>query len=115
MEQLGIRQVQEPHEVGRIGSRSGGGQRNPEQRDPERRQQRQPGRSPASAELALALDTPGRAELEARPEVDATGELRIRITDRRSGQTIAVVTPEELATLARATGLPAGLLVERSS
>lgn len=114
MEQLGIRQVQEPHEVGRIGSRAGGGQRDPDRRE-QRQPAREPGRSPAAAELALALDTPGRAELEARPEVDATGEVRIRIVDRRRDETVVVITPEELATLAKSTGLPAGLLVQRSS
>jgi len=114
MEQLGIGQIQELHEVGRISGRTPGGSTR-ERREREPARQPPPERASAAAELAVALATPGRAELEARPEVDAAGELRVRIIDRRRGETVAVVTPAELAALAQQTGLPPGLLMQRSS
>jgi hypothetical protein len=68
----------------------------------------------AAPELARALSEDGRA-LEARYELDAAGEPRIRIVDGARGETVAVLTPEELRALAEQTGLPPGLLLRTSS
>ncbi|MQA00605.1 MAG: hypothetical protein GEU80_14955 [Dehalococcoidia bacterium] len=66
-------------------------------------------------ELSLALIDGARGHLEARFEQDAEGHARIRIVDRERGETVAVLTPEELRALAEQTGLPPGLLVQTSS
>ena len=39
----------------------------------------------------------------------------IRIVDRESGESVAVVTPEELRELAEQTGLPTGMLLQAQS
>ncbi|MFA7295979.1 MAG: hypothetical protein WC211_02175 [Dehalococcoidia bacterium] len=66
-------------------------------------------------ELAVALLDGNAGSLSARYEVDADGVVRIRILDTAHGQTVAVVTPEELRVLAERTGLPPGLLVRTST
>ena len=72
-----------------------------------------PDRQRAGAEeLAVALAQSDRGELTARYEQDGDGNGRIHITDSSSGETVAIVTPEELRAMAEATGLPPGLLVE---
>lgn len=82
-----------------------------QERHPERdRERREGGRE----ELAIALDEPGRA-LAAHLEQDADGVPMVRITDRLRGDTVAVVTPEELRSMAEQTGLPAGLLFQARS
>lgn len=84
----------------------------------QRRGQEQPrerGAAPGAEELAVAFAEDGRAAIEARYEQDADGNPRIRIVDRESGETIAVVTPEELRALAEQTGLPPGLLIHTST
>ncbi|MEX2446425.1 MAG: hypothetical protein WD734_03720 [Dehalococcoidia bacterium] len=70
---------------------------------------------PGAEELALAVDGVGRGTLRARFELDAEGGPLVRILDDASGETVALVTPEELRGLAEATGLPSGLLVRLSS
>ena len=70
---------------------------------------------PGAEELAVALAEDGRAAMEARYEQDADGNALIRIVDTARGETVAVVTPDELRRLAEQTGLPAGLLVRTSS
>lgn len=73
-------------------------------------------RQPQGAEeLAVALHLDRPAEIEARYETDHDGAPRIRIIDRRRNETVAVLTPEELRTLAESTGLPPGLLVRKAS
>jgi hypothetical protein len=62
-------------------------------------------------ELALALTEDWRPAMEARYEEDDSGAPRIRVVDTQSGETVAVVTPEELRALAVGTGLPPGLLM----
>jgi len=82
----------------------------------EGRHQQQPGEHQArtgSEELAVALD--GRAHLTARFEQDADGQPLVRILDRERGETVALLTPEELRSLAEQTGLPTGMLVQRAS
>lgn len=83
------------------------GQGSPEQRDDEGRR--------GSEELALALQERGRGPMVARFEQDADGQPLVRIVDRDRGETVAVLTPEELRTLAEQTGLPTGLLVQVTS
>lgn len=68
---------------------------------------------PGAEELALALD--GRSQLSARFEQDADGQPLVRVFDRERGETVALLTPEELRTLAEQTGLPPGMLVHISS
>lgn len=81
------------------------------------RQQEQPRqeRRPGAPELAVALAEDGRAAMEARYEEDADGHPLIRVLDAERGETVAVLTPDELRTLAEQTGLPPGLLVRASS
>lgn len=62
-------------------------------------------------ELAVALDEGGRS-LRAQFEEGSEGEARVRILDRATGGTIAVLTPDELREMAEQTGLPAGLLFQ---
>lgn len=66
-------------------------------------------------ELAVALDEGRRAHLAARLEQDADGMPLVRIIDRDRGETVAVLTPEELRALAEQTGLPSGLLFQGRS
>lgn len=80
----------------------------------ERRQHREGDSSPAGAEeLAVALD--GRRHLSARFEQDADGQPLVRVIDRERGETVALLTPDELRRLAEQTGLPTGMLVHLSS
>ena len=81
-----------------------------------RQQQPQGGHArPGAEELALALDGHGRGALSAHFEQDADGQPLVRIFDRERGETVALLTPEELRDLAEQTGLPPGLLVHISS
>ncbi len=86
------------------------------------RQDRRHGQAPqqdrsrrGSEELALALSEDGGAAVEARLEQDESGATVIRVVDIESGESIAVVTPEELRDLAEQTGLPTGLLLQARS
>ena len=73
-------------------------------------------RSAGAEELAVALAESERGQaLTATYEIDANGEPLIRIVDQVRGETVALITPEELKTLAEDTGLPPGLLVRLSS
>ncbi len=54
-------------------------------------------------------------QLRARFEQDSEGHPLVRIVDRDSGETVALLTPEELRDMADATGLPPGLLVQLAS
>lgn len=82
-----------------------------EERPPGDRQDGQRERPRGAEELAVALHIDHQSEIEARYETDVDGEPRIRIVDRRRNETVAVLTPEELRTLAESTGLPPGLLL----
>ena len=82
------------------------GHRDREEGEPERR---------GAEELALALDEGRRVHLVARFEQDADGAPLVRIVDRDRGETVAVLTPDELRTLAEQTGLPTGLLLQAKS
>ncbi|MDA1062414.1 MAG: hypothetical protein O2895_05865 [Chloroflexi bacterium] len=86
-------------------------------RDQERREDapRDGGPPPGSEELAVALSEDGRGAMTPRLEQNEQGETVIRIVDSTSGETVAVVTPEELRELAEQTGLPAGMLIETKS
>ncbi|MGE3855633.1 MAG: hypothetical protein AB7G21_01600 [Dehalococcoidia bacterium] len=68
---------------------------------------------PGAEELAVALD--GRQHLSARFEQDSDGQPLVRVVDRERGETVALLTPEELRRLAEQTGLPTGMLVHLSS
>lgn len=83
------------------------------QRD-DRHEERQERERGGREELAVALGEPGRA-LVAHLETDADGEAVVRIVDRVGGETIAVLTPDELRVLAEQTGLPPGLLFQARS
>lgn len=67
--------------------------------------------APGAEELAVALTGDGRAAMEAHYEQDADGSPRIRIVDAESGETIALLAPEELKALTEQTGIPPGLLL----
>ena len=75
---------------------------------------RRPGH-PGAEELSVALHGAGHGSLTARFEQDGEGAPMVRIVERESGETIALLTPEELRDMAEATGLPAGLLVQLAS
>ncbi len=62
-------------------------------------------------ELAVALDEGGRS-LSAHLEDGPDGVPQVRVRDRRTGATVAVLTPDELRTMAEQTGLPSGLLFQ---
>lgn len=70
---------------------------------------------PGAEELAVALSASDDADLTAHYEQSEDGAALIHIVDGKSGETVAIVTPEELRAMAEATGLPAGLLVEVAS
>jgi hypothetical protein len=90
-----------------------------DQRRQGERRDRQPGndrqRQPGAEELAVALHGAGHGALRARFEQDGEGRPLVRIVDRGTGETVALLTPEELRDLADATGLPPGLLVQLAS
>jgi hypothetical protein len=87
---------------------------------PDQRRQREPQQERrdsheerrGSEELAVALQEHGRGPMVARFEQDAEGQPLVRIVDREHGDTIALLTPDELRALAERTGLPTGLLVQ---
>ncbi len=66
-------------------------------------------------ELAVALDEHERGALVARLEPGTGDGPSVRILDRESGETVAVLTPDELRELAEQTGLPSGLLIQLST
>ena len=68
-----------------------------------------------SEELAIALSEDGRSTMAAHLEQTDDGATIIRVVDQESGETIAVVTPEELRELAEQTGLPTGMLLQAKS
>ena len=70
---------------------------------------------PGAEELAVALSAGGRGAMQAQYEEDATGNPQIRIVDVERGETVAVMSPEELRALAEQTGLPAGLLLRTAT
>lgn len=70
---------------------------------------------PGAEELAVALSAAGRGPMRAQYEEDATGNPQIRIVDVERGETVAVMSPEQLRVLAEQTGLPAGLLLHTAS
>lgn len=84
-----------------------------QQREPQGERRRRP--APGAEELALALTDGGGAAMEAHYEEDADGNPLIRIIDGERGETVAVLTPEELRTLTEQTGLPPGLLIRAVS
>lgn len=96
-----------------VGGVASDGDGQAQQRGQEQSQKRRA--SPGAEELAVAFSEDGRTTIEARYEQDADGNPRIRIIDRERGETIAVVTPEELRVLAAQTGLPPGLLFHTST
>ncbi len=77
--------------------------------------ERSPRPRPGAEELAVALSESDRTELSAHYEPGEDGEGLIYIIDNKSGETVAILTPEELRAMAETTGLPAGLLVEVAS
>ncbi len=70
---------------------------------------------PGAEELAVALSESDRGDLTAHYEPSEDGAGLIHIVDNTSGETVAIMTPEELRAMAEATGLPTGLLVEVAS
>ncbi len=68
-------------------------------------------RASASPELAVAL---GEA-VTVVYELGEDGESLIRVLDNERGETLAVLTPEELRAMTADTGLPPGLLIRVSS
>lgn len=89
-----------------------GGGRREQHREPAHREG---GRPPGAEELAVALSEDGRGTMSTRLEENDDGDPVIRIVDSASGETVAVVTPDELRELSEQTGLPAGMLLEAKS
>ena len=85
------------------------------QRRDDHQQSRHEPEAAGAEELAVALADGATGNLAARYEVDSSGVARIRIVDTTGGQTVAVVTPEELRVMAEHTGLPPGLLLRTST
>jgi hypothetical protein len=89
------------------GSPNQGGDEAPSHREPQHA---------GAEELAVALAASDRGNsLMARFEVGSGGEPLIRIIDQVRGDTVALITPDELKALAEDTGLPPGLLMQVSS
>lgn len=84
-------------------------------RERQQGRERSPRPRPGAEELAVALSESDRTELTAHYEPSEDGAGLIHIIDNKSGETIAILTPEELRAMAETTGLPAGLLVEVAS
>ena len=84
-------------------------------RERQQGRERYPRPRPGAEELAVALSESDRAELTAHYEPSEDGAGLIHIIDNKSGETVAILTPEELRAMAETTGLPAGLLVEVAS
>ena len=68
-------------------------------------------RDGASPELALALGESVTVVYEQGPD----GEPLIRVLDNERGETLAILTPDELRSMTADTGLPPGLLLRVSS
>jgi hypothetical protein len=108
MADLRIQQTQ-PVQAARVSPDGRGGTPQREQAPPREQSERH-----GADELAVALAGDGRAAMEAHFEQDAEGNPLIRIVDVARGETVAVVTPEELRALTEQTGLPPGLLLRTS-
>jgi hypothetical protein len=74
-------------------------------------EQKRPRRQPASPELAVALGGAVSASYEEGPD----GQVMIRIIDNERGETVALITPEELRAMTAETGLPPGMLMRVAS
>lgn len=96
----------EAQRLGAVSADAHGEPRREPQRDPRRRPAR-----PRTPELALAL---GEA-VSLSYETGADGSPLVRDVDNERGETVALLTPEELRNLTADTGLPAGVLVRLSS
>lgn len=77
--------------------------------------ERQPRREGAAPELAAALSGDGKTAVTAIYELGADGAPRIRIVESERGETVAILTPQELRAMAASTGLPPGILVRATS
>ena len=98
-----------PVQAARVSPDGRGGTPHRDQPPPRERQERH-----GADELAVALAGGGRTAMEAHLEQDADGNPLIRIVDIARGETVAVVTPEELRALTEQTGLLPGLLLRAS-
>ncbi len=107
MADLAITRTAEAQRLAAIGPEAHGGERRDSQSDPQHHERRQ---APAP-ELAIALGAAVTVVYEQGP----AGESLIRIVDNARGETIAVVSPEELRAMTADTGLPPGLLVQVAS
>lgn len=70
---------------------------------------------PGSEELAIALTEDGNTSIKATLEEDEAGQPVVRVVNTKSGETLALLTPEELRQLAEETGLPVGMLLQVAS
>ncbi|MFN8638375.1 MAG: hypothetical protein U0360_02710 [Dehalococcoidia bacterium] len=107
MADLAITRSAEAQRLAAIGAEAHGGERRDSQPEAEHRERRN---APAP-ELAVALGAAVTVVYEQGPE----GESLIRIVDNARGETIAVVSPEQLRDMTAETGLPPGLLVQVAS
>lgn len=106
MPDLAVTRSTEARRMGGVNADAHGGER----REPAPEEQR-PRREYSSPELAVAL---GEA-VTVVYEQGANGESLIRVLDNERGETLAVVTPEQLLAMTADTGLPPGLLVRLAS
>ncbi len=106
MPDLAVTRSTEAQRMNAVSADAHGGERREPSPDGERRH-----REPASPELAIALGEAVTVVYEQGPD----GEALIRVLDNERGETLAVLTPEELRSLTADTGLPPGLLLRVAS
>ncbi len=106
MGDVAITRNAESQRLGGVSAESQGGERRGPPPEGKRRRRQQ-----ASPELAVALGEAVTVIYEEGPN----GAPLIRVIDNEHGETVALLTPEELRALAATTGLPPGLLMRVQS
>lgn len=106
MAEIGIVRKTEATHLGAVSAESHGESRREPRREPRRESARR-----ESPEVAVAL---GDA-VSLAYEVGADGAPVIRVVDNERGETVALLSPEELRQLTAGTGLPPGALLRLSS
>ena len=106
MADIGIVGKTEAVRLGAVSAQSQGDARRQPRREPRRDSARR-----ESPEVAVAL---GEA-VSLAYEIDADGAPVVRVIDNERGETVAVLSPEELRRLTSDTGLPPGALLRLSS
>lgn len=106
MAEIAVARGTEAQRLASVGAEAHGEPRRDREPPRPRSQRRKP-----SPELAIALG----AAVTIAYEEGADGTPLIRVIDHERGETVALLTPEELRQLTADTGLPPGALVRLSS